>query len=202
MNFYAASPEAIQVDGNAFAAAAIANVDPWLSPGGAGKMVGTVDLLSGISDLENSSATRTTLDLLNAAGVAPWFMSSALGTILRLGATTDAGRIWDRRIKNYLLASIAQFAEHYVETQLDLDLTNQVLGSNTGGFIAAIQRFLLNEKTATHIQDYSVDAYSENTAEGIAAGQWIVAISVKTFAMAEQIVFKAMIGTTVTVSST
>jgi len=199
-NFFDAAAAEIEVDGNAFAAALIANVDPWLSPGGAGKRVGTTDLLSGITGLEDETTSRSALDALNDAGIAPWFISSALGPIMRLGTTTDGGRIWDRRIKDYLLDAIAAFAENYVETQLDLDLDNQILGPNTSGFIAAIQQFLAQEKAATHVKAYTVDAFSENTEAGIDAGRWIVLIRVETYAMAEQIVFKAQIGTTVTIS--
>lgn len=199
-NFFDADAATAEVDGNAFAAALIANVDPWLSPGGAGKKVGTTDLLSGISGLEDEGTSRSALDSLNDAGIAPWFLSTALGPIMRLGTCTNGDRIWDRRIKDYLLDSIAAYAENYVETQLDLDLDNQILGPNTGGFVAAIQQFLAREKVAVHVKAYSVDAFSENTEAGLDAGQWVVLIKVETYAMAEQIVFKAQIGTTVTIS--
>jgi len=198
-NFFDPNVAEIEVDGNAFAAAAIANVDAWLSPGGAGG----AKFLTGITGLETEATSRTTMDALSTAGVVPWFMSTAMGgAILYRGRTTavDGTRIFRRRMTDYLMDAIGGFAEHYVETQLDLVLSDQVLGPNTGGFIAAVQRFLGNERSQTHLQSFSVDPWSQNTQEDIDGGRWTTYLAVKLYSMAEEIVLKAEIGETVTIS--
>lgn len=198
-NFYDPDVAEITVDGNAFAAAAIANVDPWLSPGGAGGNI----YLTGITGLEDESWSAATLDSLNDAGIAPWFLSTKLGPIIRRAVNTSLTsgqtKIFRRRMTDYLANSIADFAEAYVETQLDLTLSTQDLGPNTGGFDGAVRTFLQNEQVPRHIQSYAVDPFSDNTQTNLDAGRWSYLIAVKLFGMMEEIVLKALIGETVTI---
>lgn len=187
------------VDGAAFAAFAIANVDPWISPGGAPG----APFLRGIVALTDDSQTRTGLDTLNDAGVAPWYISRTLGSILRLGrstALTGKTRIFDRRTTDYIMESIGNFAEQYVETQLDVILSSQTLGPNTGAFVSAVRTFLTNEKNAQHIKGFSIDPFGSNTEVAVDAGTWVVAIAVELYSAAERIVIKAQVGTTVIIS--
>lgn len=204
VNFFDADAAETEVDGNAFAAALIANVDPWLSPGGAGKRQGTTDLLAGITGLEDETASDATLAALNAAGIAPWFMSNKLGAIMHRAVTTSitAGltKLFRRRMTDFLLNSIAEFSEEFVETPLDVTLEDQSLGPNTSGYVGAITDFLEGQKQAVHLASYSVDAFSENTQPDIDAGRFTLAIAVKLISMMEEIVLKASIGETVTVS--
>jgi hypothetical protein len=198
-NFFDEDAGEIEVDGNAFAAAAIANVDAWLSPGGAGG----AEYLTGITGLEDETASRTTLDGLSDGGIVPWFMSSAFGGAILYRAkttATDGTRVFSRRMRDYLENAIATYAEHYVETQLDVDLGSRVYGPNTSGFISAVMQFLENEKISTHLKGYSVDGFSENTEAGLDGGRWIVLIKAELYPMAEEIVIKAQIGETVVIS--
>jgi hypothetical protein len=191
----------VTVDGNAWAAFAIANVEPWLSPGGAGG----APFLRGITALEDERASTTTLDLLNDAGVAPWFMSSAFeGAILRLGCTTSLSgrtRIFDRRMTDFLTGSIARAAERFVESQLDVDLAARDLGPNADALVTAIVGFLSDEKQAKHIADFQLDPFGANTEAALAAGQWTLVLRVRLYAMAEAIVIKAQVGTTVVIAA-
>lgn len=204
VDFFDADQDEVTVDGNAFAAAVIANVDPWLSPGGAGKNQGGVDLLRGISGLENESTSRTTLDSLNDAGVAPWAIVSSLGVILRRAVTTaSSGRtkVFSRRMTDYLSESISTFMEQFVERPLDVDLTNQDLGTITGACVSAIRSFLDGEQANERIRGSSVDAFTANTQDDIDAGRWTILIAVKLVSMAEEIVLKVSIGETVTIQA-
>jgi len=198
-NWYDGDAPLVTVDGNAFAAALIAGVDQWVSPGGSGKKQGTTDLLSGINDLEDNSQAKSGYEALIAAGAAPWFIDRTIGAILYKGITTDKAKIKQRRYRDYLEMAIAGYAVSYVESVLDLDLDNQVLGPNTGGFVGAVKQFLSNEVTKTHAKGYSVDPYSENTEEDLDDGTWIVLIKVETYSDADKIVLKAQIGETVTI---
>lgn len=193
----------VTVDGNAFAAAAIANVDPWISPGGAGKQQGAQDLLSGIVGLEDESAGMVDLDLLNDAGVAPWFVSRALGVIIRKGVTTSTeGRvkIAARRMTDYLTSSIAGFAEQFVERPLDINLDDRELGENTGSFVGSVVDFLQREQDAGHIRAFVVEPYSGNTQADIDEGRWTVIVAVKLMSSADEIVLMANIGETVEIT--
>ena len=201
-NWYASSAGDVEVDGNAFAAALIASVDPWVSPGGAGKRQGTTDLLAGLTGLEDESASQSTLDSLNEAGIAPWFITTRLGAILRRGVTTASSgrtRIFSRRTTDYLVAAIAGAAEEMVERPLDLDLAEQTLGVWTGSFVAAVRSFLEDELRAGHIRAFVVDPWTSNTQADIDAGRWTIDVRVKLVSMQEEIVLRANIGETVSV---
>ena len=199
-NFFDTNVDEVTVDGNAFAAAAIGNSDPWVSPGGAPG----AQYLVGITGLEYEDTSRTTLDLLRAAGVSPWFMSKAHdGAIIAKCITTASSgmKVKQRRLRDYLELSLAGYAELYVEEPLDLDLDEQDLGENTGALVTAYNAFLEAEKQASHIKAYSVDPFSLNTAVGVAAGRWLIHVPVQTYADQDEIVLKTEIGETVTVSS-
>lgn len=192
----------IEVDGNAFAAALLANVDPWLSPGGAGKKQGQRDLLFGISSLETETTSQAGLDALNDAGIAPWFASSALGVIMRRAVTTAATvtKIIRTRMTDYVVETLASFAESYIERPLDIDLTNQVLGTWTGGLVSAWASWLDTERARGHIISYALDPFSESSQDDIDAGRWTIALRVKLVPAMEELVLKATIGETVEIA--
>lgn len=198
-NFFDPDLAVVEVDGNSFAAVAMASVDPEVSPGGAPG----APFLTGITDLE-SEADRTTLDDLNDAGVAPWFLSRNLGTILRRGVTTSLTsgltKIFRRRMADFIELSIADYAEHYVEQPLDLDLGSQSLGQNSGALVGSINQFLADLKTKSRIASYAVDAFSGNVQTDIDAGRWVIMVTVKLFPAMEEIVIRAAIGETVEIS--
>ena len=187
------------VDGNAFAAVAIASVLPEVSPGGAPGSA----FLKGISGLEitgglNSNAYKS----LNDAGIAPFFNSTALeGFIIHRGFTTSIQaalrRIFRRRMTDFIMTSIGDASEVFVGTLLDLDLPNKALGDNTSIQKGRWDEFLTDLVTNNRIRGYTIDAFSANTQVNIDAGQWIVVISVKLISAQEELVFLANIGETV-----
>lgn len=189
----------VEVDGNAFVAAAIAAQDPWVSPGG---QPGAASLV-GITGLE-TEASRIELDELKAAGVACFFIDNQLGVIIRGGVTTSITSgltlITRRRMTDYITESIASRAVSYLEKPLDLNLDTQALGENTSGFIGEVKSFLEGLKTAGRIHSYSVDAFSGNTSDDLEAGRWYVLISVRLFAGMMEIVLKAAIGESVDIA--
>lgn len=193
--------DTVTLQGGSFAAAAIASVEPWASPGGAGG----AQFLRGITGLEQG-ATFTELANLNAAGVAPFFMSTALeGAIIHRAVTTSltAGltKLFRRRMTDYLVQSIAGFLEQYVERPLDLDLANEALGPITGPEIGQIRAFLQDLQDLSRIKAYAVDPFGGNTASNINAGQWIILIAVQLNSMQEEIVLRASIGEGVDVAA-
>lgn len=193
----------VTVDGNAFAAALIANVDPWVSPGGAGKNQGGVDLLAGIVGLEDESASTADLDALNAAGVAPWMMEPSLGCIVRKAVTTSTSgrtKVASRRMADYLLDSIGAFAVQFVERPLDISLDPQDLGDWTGAFVGDVKGFLQAEQNAGHIRAFAVDPFSENTPADINADRWTVALAVQFMSSADEMVLKSVMGETVEIT--
>jgi hypothetical protein len=203
-NWWASDAAEVTVDGNAFAAALIANVDPWISPGGAGKLQGSTNLLSGITGLEVESLSTSDMDACNAAGIAPWYMSTKLGAIMRKAVTTSLtgrSKIRDRRYTDYLIASVADFSEQFVERPLDVDLTNQNLGEWAGTYVSEIKAFLAVEAADFRIKGSSVDPFSLNSTIGVNAGQWLVGISVQTRSDMDEIVLVANIGDSVTVTA-
>jgi len=194
-NRYAADNAAVEVDNNSFVAAAIASVDPEVSPGGASG----APFLNGISALADTSASRTDYDELNDAGVAGISISTPLGgAFIRRAVTTDTTsgkeKLFRRRMTDFIVEAIADRAVFFVETPLDLDLSNQELGPNTSAFIGEIDAFLAGLEGAERIQDYSIDAFSGNTSANIAAGRWVIQLAVKLYSMAEEIVLEATIG--------
>jgi hypothetical protein len=84
---------------------------------------------------------------------------------------------------------------------IDLNLTAQALGPNTSALIGETQQFLAGLKQRQRIQSYSVDAFSQNTQENLDAGRWYVAVSVKLYAAADEIVLVANIGEGVEISA-
>lgn len=196
-DFYASDLAETEVDGNSFVAAAILNLDPEISPGGASG----APFLKGITGLEVETTSRTTYDDLRDAGVASLFLSKTLGPCLYGGITTSITsgltQIFRRRMTDYLTESIAAYAENYVSKPLDLTLASQTLGDNTGGLYNAIVGFLAGLKTKGRIHSYSVDAFGGNTQDDLDNGRWTILMSVKLFAAMDEIVLKANVGETV-----
>jgi len=196
-DFYDTDLAEVEVDGNSFAAAAILNLDPEISPGGATG----APYLKGITGLEVETTSRTTYDDLRDAGVAAWFLSKTLGPVLYGGITTSITsgliQVFRRRMTDYITESIAAYAENYVSKPLDLVLATQTLGSNTGALITAILGFLEGLRTKKRIHSYAVDAFGGNTQDDLDSGRWYILLSVKLFAAMDEIVLKASIGETV-----
>jgi hypothetical protein len=189
----------VEVQGPSFAAAAICSVDPWQSPGGAAG----AEALKGITALEDIVITRADYENLKDAGIAPFFMSSALGGAIihrAITAAADGTRIFRRRMADYLTESIAAFLERFVETPCDIDLANRTLGNNTKAEYDAIVGFLQGLKEAGRIKDYGVNPFDANTVAEVAAGRYIIAIQVQLYSMQEEIVLMAEIGETVQVA--
>lgn len=197
-NFYDSAAGTVTVDGNAFAAAAIANVDPERSPGGASG----APFLQGITGLENEDITRANYDALNAAGVAPFQMTTSLGAIIRKGITTSLTsgltQIFRRRMTDYITSSLATRWENFAELPLDVDLDTQTLGPNMGPLVAETLAFLAG--LGSRIHSYSVDAFSANSQSNLDAGRWYVLVRVKLFPAADEIVLISTIGEGVTVA--
>lgn len=193
-NFFDSTVPQITVDGNSFIASAIASTDPWVSPGASGG----APFLTGITALENEDATRTDLDNLNAAGVAPFMIEDTLGPIIRKSVTTSITsgltKIRRRRTADYLEDSLGAFLVQYVETPNDIDLANQALGPNTASEIGAMQAFLDSEVTANHIDSGTVDPYGGNSQLAIDAGTFVIIVMADTFADQDNIILSANIG--------
>lgn len=185
-----------EVDGNSFAAVAIASVVPEKSPGG---KPGSV-FLKGINGLAITGAlTADAYKSLNDAGIAPWFNSTALaGFIIHRGFTTSLvpgkERIFRRRMTDFITLSIGADGEQFVGELLDLDLPNKALGANTSIQVGRWEEFLTALVNDGRIRGYTLDAFGANTQTNLDAGQWRVAFSVKLFSAQEELVFLATIG--------
>lgn len=201
VNAYDPDRAEVTVDGAAFAAAAIASVDPEISPGGAPG----APFLRGITGLEQA-ASLLTLNDLNDSGIAPWFMSTALaGAILHRGVTTSltAGltKIFRRRMTDFLVQSIAGRLEYWVGRPLDLDLTNRALGTVTGPEIGEVRQFLSDLVDRGRIRQFSLDPFGANVQTNIDDGQWVILLLVKLISAQEEIVLRAAIGESVQIST-
>lgn len=191
----------VEVDGNAFAAALIANCEPWQSPGGPGSRKRNAELLAGITDLETATASRSTLDNLKAAGVACWVIDRSLGPIIRGGVLADntsavPSDIVTQRTRDWLELALAEYAANYVELPLDVNLATQTIGPAMTPLVAAFRAFLQEQQDAGRIKAWSVDPFSQNTESNLDAGRWIIRVVVETFAPAQQIVLMPEIGPT------
>lgn len=190
----------VAVDGNSFVAAAIASVAPEVSPGGASGNAA----MKGITGLADTSGSRLDYDELNAAGVAGIVITRTLGAIIRGGYTTDTTpgkeRIFRRRMTDFITNSAAARAEYYIGTPLDIRLTEQELGTNTGAYIGELTAFLQELLDANRIESYEVDPFSANLQSNLNDGEWYIQIAVKLFGAAEKIVLMANIGTGVVIA--
>lgn len=193
------------VDGNSFAAIAIASVAPEVSPGGAGGTVylkGISSLVSGASDAEYES--------MNDLGIAPFMTSRRLqGTIIRRAVTTsvltvDQRKVFRRRMVDFIAQSIAETLALYTERPLDLDLPTQTLGTITGPEIATIRTFMTDLKgvvgVSQRIVNFSLDPFGQNLQSNIDAGQWIIDLRVDLLSMQEEIILQLQAGTTVIIN--
>ncbi|MEQ1494493.1 MAG: hypothetical protein ABL912_01865 [Novosphingobium sp.] len=201
INAYDPNQAEITVDGAAFAAVAIASVDPEVSPGGAPG----APALRGIVGVEQGASLLSLKDL-NDNGVSPFMMSDALeGAILHncLTTTLVAGktRVFRRRMTDYITKSIAAFLERFVGNPLDINISTRTLGPITGPEIATVRQFLSDLKVANRIVDYSIDEFSANLASNIADGTWIILGAVRLVSAQEAIVFQAQIGEAVEIAA-
>lgn len=188
------------VDPNAFVASAIANVEPWVSPGGAtsAQFLTKVTGISSTTPLTGASyqALRTT------GGIAPILVDKALGAIIALARTTATdstiNRIKRRRLTDYITASLAAFLVFFTETALDVTLSpTQKLGPNSAAQIGAIEEFMADTQAETRIASFSVDPFISATQVDLDAGIWTIDVRVKTFASQETTIIRAQIGPTV-----
>lgn len=190
----------VTVDGNSFAAVAIASVLPEQSPGGNPG----AQFLRGITDVE-LGATTAQLKELGEFGITPWFMSDAHeGAILHDAVTTSltAGltQVFRRRMTDYIVKSLADYLQRFTGELLDIDLVNRRLGAVTAPEVGQVRQFLADLKrdgTNGRIRDYSVDPFGANVQSNINAGQFIIIVAVKLFSVQRQIVLLAQIGETV-----
>ena len=191
-------PEAV-VDGNAFAAVAIANVVPEKSPGGNPG----APFLKGITGLEvTGTLSSNAYKSLNDAGIAPWFNSTAhAGFIIHRGFTTSLApalrRIFRRRMTDFIMTSIADSSQLFIGELLDLDLPNKAFGANTSIQSGRWREFLQGLQDNNRIRGFTIDEFGANLQSNIDAGQWLVAIAVKLISAQEELVFLANIGETV-----
>jgi hypothetical protein len=183
----------ITVDGNAFAAVAIASVNPLRSPGGADG----APYLTGITGVEQG-ATAAELQALNAAGITPFIVDSALGPILHKAVTTSltSGRTQTRRRRaaTFFSESIANLLVQFLETPADVDLANRALGPNTQPEIAAIEAFLQDYLDRGEIPAYNVDPFSANTAAQLALDIFTIIVQVELFGLQSNIVLQSQVG--------
>lgn len=197
----------VTLDPNADAAAAIANVAPEVSPGGANG-VAYMGRILGVED--DNPASDAELESLTDGGLTPVVMAPALnGAILRNARTTsttsvDSRRVFRRRMTDFISTSIANVLVQFAERPLDVDIVNRRLGPVTLPEIGAIKGFLEdlrnpNTSGGQRIRAYELDPYGANTQTNIDQGTWIITLRVKLLSMQEQIVLRLQTGTTVQV---
>lgn len=196
------------VQGNAFVASAIVNTDEWLSPGGKQ----SADWLRGIVGLESGVVMNLTdYANLNAAGVAPFFKSSAFnGYIIHKAVVTDltAGktRVLRRRLTDYIAEGLGDICELFTETPLDVDMAGQRLGPNTSLEASEITAFLQNMwvtnkgiATVDSSPGYTLDFFA-GTAPDIDAGRFVISLLVKFIAPQESVILRLQAGETVQIA--
>lgn len=201
-NLYDPLNAEVTVDGAAFAAAALAGVAPEVSPGGAPG----APFLTGITGLEDETATAADMDTLNEYGVTPWMMNTALGgAIMRKAMTTSLTsgrtRVFRRRMTDFIVESLSARWEQFAEAPLDLTLSTQTLGPNSGQLVAETVAFLEQLKADGRIREYAVDPWSENSSGSIADGTWVIVVTVGLFSAMDNLVLKANIGEGVTITA-
>ena len=190
----------ITVDGNAFAACAFAGVDPWESPGGAPG----AEWMRGITGLAQA-ASLADLNAMNAKGISPFFMSTAMeGAILHNALTTSLTsgktKAFRRAMTDYLVESLAAYLEPFTGRALDIDLRNRRLGAVTGPEIGGMEQFLAQLADDEHLRDWSVDPFGANVQTNINSGQWKILLAVQLMSVQEQIILLANVGEAVTVT--
>ncbi len=182
-------------DGGPFLASILANTDPWISPGSKEGTRYTGEIL----DLEDTSISAEAYANLVEAGVAPWFMSSKNGAMIRGAVCTDGTRIRARRYKTFIQKSIAFYLEDYVDSPLDLNVAGKVLGPNTSGQVGAIRQFLESERIVSHLIAYDIDPFEAMDSTKFAAGRWDIVVRVTDVPGAEQIVIRHQQGPSVSI---
>lgn len=200
VNVFDPARKTVVVQGNAFVAAAIASVPPEKSDGGASG----APFLKGIVGLEQTGFSSATYKALNDAGIAPFFFSRAHdGYITHRGVMTSLvpGRtkLFRRRMTDYIVLSLADLFERYIEEPLDVDLPNQALGPVTDGEFGQVKAWLQQLLGEGRIRGYSVDPFGANLQSNIDAGQWRILLSVKLLSMQEEVVLMASVGETVAI---
>jgi len=190
----------VTVDGNADAAVAIASVDPWLSPGGAG---GNKHMrrIKGVE--AGVTATDAQLESLTDAGLTPIVISSALGPILRNARTTslesaDSRRVKVRRLTDYIVTAISDTLVQYAERPLDVDIVNRRLGPVTLPEIGSIRTFL-DQLVGPALRSYQLDPFGGNVQANIDSGQWFIILRAKYLPAQEQIILRIQAGAHVSI---
>lgn len=201
VNQYDDDRNEILVNTNAFIASALVSIDPEVSVGG---KLGS-QALYGITDLEVTSTTKAQNDALKAKGVLAMFMSTARGGAITWGDPNTSlesgkGKIFRRRMTDYITISISNLLELYVGETLDVNLAAGTLGPTTTAEIAAIAGFLDGLVSTGRIADYSIDGLSGNLQSNLDDGEWIILLQVKLNAHQEVIILKAEVGETVTIT--
>lgn len=199
-NFYDPTAPTVDVDGNAFKAAAIASVLPEVSPGGAPGR----PFMYGITGLE-TSLTQGDYDLLFAAGINGFGAAAAGGYMARGGLTTSLTSgltlINRRRMTDYIMESLANYFEGFVGELLDVDVTNNRFGNITGPEAGGCKTFMQQLKDDGRIRAFSIDFFSGSTPQ-IDNGQWPIVFNVKLYAPQQEIVLIGNVGQTVQIVET
>lgn len=186
----------VVVDGNAFAAAAMASVEPEQSPAGAPGR----PFLYGITGLE-TPVSRGDYELLYDAQVNS-FVYTPNGYMIHGGQTITqtSGRelISTRRMSDFLAQSLAEYHTNFIGRLLDVDLTNRRLGPITAEQLGGHVAFLRNLVAEGRIRDFAVDPYVGQQSD-IDSGQWRIRTQVKLFAPQNEIVLINEVGTTVSI---
>ena len=185
------------VDGNAFFASLLANLDPWESPG----IKRASDFTGPILGLEDESLGHSAYAALAEGGVCSWFMEDRRGAMIRGARSTslDAteNRLVRRRYTTYLAKSLSSYLTDFADSPLDLDEGS--LGPNTSSAIGGMRQFLADEEDAAHIIDSDVDPFGATTAAEYALGRWDIDVRVQTVPGAEQIVLRLQAGPSVSI---
>jgi phage tail sheath protein FI len=189
--------ELVEVDGAGHYAAAMANVDPEVSPGGpdAGRKY-----LGSIRGTE-FGYDRTTLDDLNGYGGSPIIYRQGQGAMIRKAVTTStvSGRqfVTRRRMTDYIINSIADRMVEYLERPLDMVLASRTLGPVTTAQVGEITQFLADLKARNRIAAFAVDPFGGNQQSDLDAGRVYFDVRVKLYAPQTDIVLRVESGESV-----
>lgn len=202
------------VDGGPHLAAILQRLDPWT----AAMMVNVKGLTAHIVGLE---AGNDALDLdgyadLSDGGVMAWIDHDLFGIVPYSDVTPEmssgrAIRGYVSRYDDYVAAALASFHEQFLGKPLDVDLSEQDLGPNTGAQIAAARAFFAAEEAAGHIiagknsdgtdsPAYAIDAFSANDSGDLGDGRWTVVYAWRQTAATEQTVLRLRSGTRIDIN--
>lgn len=208
------------VDGAATLANIIQKVGPTAAAFQAAAANGAPGATQSIIGLESgySTITRANADSLMAAGINPWWKSSAYGVYVPFcGVTTYLlssvpVRDHEERYYQYISSAIGRVAEAFIGNPLDVDLANRRLGSNTAALRASIVAFLQEETAAGRMvaginadgsssPAFLFDSFGSATPTNLANGRWDIVVAYRQTPNAELMVIRFNAGTSVNIQS-